>query len=383
MKSKLLLGLVIVVCVGLLFWALLGGSSKQTSDKVPYKIGTVSALTGVGAAIGEEERRGAVLATEEINATGGVNGHPLELVSEDLSLDKMKEAVSVARKLIDTDKVKVIVGAQWDEPTQPLLPIIEQAKVPMVGADTSDQLEKDTSYSYFFSVWYDNRVGVRELLRYAKANKLRKIAIVKPVAGGFWEFTASTMIKEAPNYGVEIIAVEDMGNPLSLDFKTPLIKIKSKNPDAIFVVTSDYNQCIFQKQKADLGMNMPSLGTESSGDFVSLKNCPDSLTDRLFSSPTVTNANKDFQERFKQRFGEYPKFPSAVVAYDAVRVIAQALKKTNGEGGEALKNAIQKTQFKGASLDTITFNQKGFVTTPENSFEMMTTKGGQFVKVQP
>ena len=59
------------------------------------KIGGISALSGVGASVGENERRGAVLAVEEVNMRGGINGRKIELVSEDLSIDKINKAVSV------------------------------------------------------------------------------------------------------------------------------------------------------------------------------------------------------------------------------------------------------------------------------------------------
>lgn len=355
------------------------GMGPDSLSKEPIKIGGISALTGVGSAIGEEERRGAALAVEEINAAGGIAGRPLQLTSEDVSIDKMKNAATVAQKLIAADEVVAIVGPQWDEPAEPILPIIEKAKVPMIGPDTSDQLEKATNYEYFFSTWYDNRVGIRELLRYAQKRGWKNIAIIRPIDGGFWKFTADTMLAEASSYGVNIVDDIDMGNPLILDFRTPILKVKAKKPDAVFIVTSDYNQCTFLKQANELGLNVPKLGTESSGDFVSLKNCPKLLENSYFSSPKQTVSGKEFIERFKAKYGDVPKFPSAVTAYDAVRVLAEALKKTNGEGAEKLRDAIATTHIAGASLSDIKFNSKGFIETPEDAFEMMTARGGQFV----
>jgi branched-chain amino acid transport system substrate-binding protein len=354
-------------------------SDKDTSV---IKIGGISALTGVGTSIGEEERRGALLAVEEINARGGVKDHPFQLISEDVSIDKIKNGISVARKLISVDNVVAIEGPQWDEPAVPMLPIIEDAKVPMVGADSSPMLKSEHDYKYFFSTWYDNKVGIRELLRFAEKKGLKKIAIIKPMAAGFWEYTADTFKKEASNYGVTVVSEVDMGNPIDLDFKTPLLRIKESNPDAIFVVTSDYNQCTFLKQAEQIGYKGVTLGTESSGDPVSVAECPILMEKRYFSTPTQSDNYKVFAEEFKSRFGAYPRFPSAATAYDAIKVIAKGLEMSNLKGGESLRDAIANIRgLKGTGLGDISFNASGFVNTPENAFEMQTVKDGQFVKV--
>lgn len=346
------------------------------------KIGGISALTGAGAAIGEEERKGALLAIEEFNENGGLDGREVEFISEDLSIDKLSQASTIAKKLIDVDKVIAIVGPQWDEPAGPILPIVEEAQIPTVGADNSDQLEKDINYDYFFSTWYDNRVGIREVLRHMQSQGIKDVAVMKVLDGGFWEFTARIMEEEAPNYGVNIVTEENLGNPLTLDFKTSLLKVKQFNPEAIFIVTSDYNQCTFVKQMKEINFSVPTYGTESSGDLVSLTNCPQDLEGRVFSTPVETEGYKDFAEKYKERFGSYPAFPSAANAYDAARVVLTALEKTNGEGGDVLRDEIVKTKIKGAAIENVQFNEIGFLQTPENAYEMKTVRNGQFVPVE-
>ncbi len=378
-KIKVTLSVIIVIIL-LVVASVYLTSNKKTTGII--KIGGISALTGVGSGIGEEESRGARLAVEEINAKGGIHGSTLELISEDLSIDKIKNGTTVVQKLINVDKVVAIVGPQWDEPAFPILPLTEAAKVVVIGPDSSPMLKAETDYKYLFSTWYDNQVGVRELLRYAEKKGLTRITIVKPTASGFWEYTASIFKREAPNFGVTVIDEIDIGNPITLDFKTGIMKAKEKNLDAIFVVTSDYNQCTFIKQAEQIGYNGITLGTEASGDPVSIEQCPKLMEKRLFSTPTQTENGKAFAERFKARFGSYPRFPSAATAYDAVLTIARGLEKSNLKGGEALRDAIAETKnLKGAGLDSISFNKIGFINTPENTFEMQTVKNGEFVKV--
>lgn len=372
---------VIIIIVIILIGMRLSPASKKETGVI--KLGGISALTGVGSSVGEEERRGTQLAIEEINARGGVKGQKLELISEDVSIDKIKNAVSVARKLIDIDKVTAIVGPQWDEPAFPILPITEAAKVPMVGPENGPMLKAERDYQYFFSTWYDSKVGIREILRFAQKKKITRVAIVKVLSSGFWEYSATILKNEAPNYGVTIMDEVDMGNPMTLDFKTNLIKIREKNPDAIFIVTNDYNQCTFLKQAEQIGYKGIILGTESSGDPISISQCPTLLEKRFFSTPAQSDNYKSFAERFKTRFGEYPRFPSAATSYDAAMIIADSLEQSNLQGGEVLRDIIAKTQkSNGVSLESISFDKKGFVNTPENAFEMRTVKDGKYVKAE-
>lgn len=377
-KIIILIIVVVIIVAGIWYW-----QKPTPATGEPIKIGFIGALTGVGAAIGQEEYNGARLAVEEINKEGGVLGRPLELVPEDVSLDKMRVAGSVTQKLIEVDKVIAIVGPQWDEPAFAILPIIEESKVPMVGADNTDDLESDTNYDYFFSTWYDNRVGIDKLLQFSKENNYKKIAVIKPLAGGFWQFTATDFIKKASQYDISIVSDIDLGNPLITDFRTPLSKVKILEPDAIFMVVSDNNQCTLLKQMKELGLNVPLLSTEAAGNSVVVKQCPELLGNLFFSSPVSNSRDYDeFIKSFVNSYSRKPEFPSAVTSYDAVKVIASGLEKTKGTGGELLQNAISDLVVSGASVEKIEFNEKGFAITSPEVFKMFTFKNGEFVTIE-
>ena len=367
--------------VGVITFGLFQTNKNPPAENEPIKIGSISALTGIGVAVGVEESNGAQLAIEEINALGGIAGRLLVLIKEDVSIDKLKVAPAVAQKLVSVDKVVAIVGPQWDEPAFAILPVTEKAKVPMVGADNTNDLESKTNFDYFFSTWYDNRVGIEELLGYAQAKGYKKIAIMRPLGAGFWQFTANYFTSAAAKYGVEIVEDVDLGNPLLTDFRTPLTKIKTKNPDALFMVVSDYNQCTVLKQMREMGINIPLLSTEAAGNNIALRNCPRDMENIYFSTPRETEKYEAFAQRYAKRFGHRPEFPSAATAYDAGRVIAVALKETSGQGGEKLQKAILKVKISGTGLPKIVFDGQGFVETPENTFIMKAVRAGKYVPV--
>jgi ABC-type branched-subunit amino acid transport system substrate-binding protein len=78
-----------------------------------------------------------------------------------------------------------------------------------------------------------------------------------------------------------------------------------------------------------------------------------------------------------------PETPSVMTAYDAVKIIAESLTKTRGEGGEKLQKEISSIKnYKGVSLNNISFDEIGFVKTPKDSWEIKTVKNGEFVRAE-
>ncbi len=381
-KTTWIISIVVIVILG---YFMIGNNKKSLSvaSGEPIKIGHIAALTGVGATVGDEEYKGASLAVKEINAQGGILGRPIELISEDLSLDKMKNAGSVAHKLINVDKVVGIIGPQWDEPASAILPIVEAAKIPMVGPDTTDTIETNGLGQYLFSTWYDNRIGIEVLLKFAQNKGWKTMAIIRPVDAGFWKFTSDLMKEGAAVQGIKVIDDVNINNPLATDFRTFITKVKSEKPEVIFMVTADPMQCMFFKQLKEQGFNVPILATESSGNKASLDQCAGDMENLYFSTPTHFAGYEKFQSDFMKEYSREPLFPSAVTSYDAVRVMVAALVKTNGVGGEVLRQALASTKdFPGASLPLITFKANGFMVTPSDAFEMQTVRGGRFVSVQ-
>ncbi|MDA8611491.1 ABC transporter substrate-binding protein [Candidatus Pacebacteria bacterium] len=348
------------------------------------RIGGISARTGVGAPIGDEEYKGALLAVEEINKNGGIDGRKIEFVSEDLSIDRLKDAGSVANKLVNIDKVLGIIGPQWDEPAMAILPITEEAKVSVIGPDTSDTIENNEVGEYLFSTWYDNRAGIDVILKHAESQGIKRMVIIRAIDAGFWKFVSDDFSNKAEQYGIEIVDDITLGNAFTTDFRTTIIKIKEKNPDAVFSVTTDPVQCPLFKQFNELGFDKPVFATEAAGNQASLGQCPGVLENLYFSTPINENKKfSDFELAFEKRFGSKPAFPSAVTAYDAVYVLANALEKTNGEGGEALQKALSETKgLEGASQPILTFKENGFVETPVDIFQMRTVRNGEFVPVE-
>ncbi len=374
---------VVVALIAVWFW---GKDAKEASGE-PIKIGQMSGLSGVGSEIGEEERNGALLAVEEINARGGIDGRPINLISEDTPNLDLKQGASVARKLITVDNVLAIVGPQWDGQGEVVSSIASDQKVPVISPNVSTDVEAKIDSPYFFTTWPKNEVGIRELLRFAKERGWKKIAIVEPANFSFWLFTSNLFEKNAKEFGVEVVAKEMGADYNIVDYRTLILKAKSKKPDAFFGSYADL-QCVFLKQSKEMGAELPLLSTESAGTPKTLEECPDLMKNRLFfATPNQSNGYEKFEKSYETRFKKKPLSPSAATSYNAVLALAETIgdliKSGKDVSRENIKIGLENVEFAGGvSIPVIKFDEKGFIETPLGSFEMQTVKDGEFVRVE-
>ncbi len=120
-------------------WLLLGNkgtANEKTTNTAPLKIGVVLPLSGDAAVYGEPARNILQMAAEEINAGDGVKGQKLELIIEDGKCNG-KDAANAAQKLINVDKVKVMIGGWCSSESLAIVPIAAQNKVAMLSAGSS------------------------------------------------------------------------------------------------------------------------------------------------------------------------------------------------------------------------------------------------------
>jgi len=381
MKNKIIWIVVAVVVIGGLIWA----NKKELSSGEVIKIGQMSGLTGIGADIGEEERNGALLAVEEINAKSGIQGKLIEMISEDAPPFDMRAGASVVEKLISIDKVLAIVGPQWDGMAEVVAAISASRQTPTISPNASTDIESKINSPYFFTTWPDNEVGIKALLKFANERGWKKIAVVQPANFSFWLYTTNLLEKNAPDFGIEIVSKE-MGTDFNVvDYRTLITKTKSKNPDAIFGSYADL-ECVFLKQSKELGLEVPLLSTESAGTPKALEECPEFMNNRLyFATPGQSHGYDVFAKSYDKRFGRKPISPSAVTAYNAVLVLADVMSDVIDSGQqitrENIKNGLDNVKFEdGVSMPIIEFNDKGFVITPPEAFEIRMVQDGKFTK---
>ncbi|KKW18983.1 MAG: Receptor family ligand-binding protein, partial [Parcubacteria group bacterium GW2011_GWF2_50_9] len=175
-KTAVWIVLLILVVGGLIFYESKKGEEEAVT-KEPIKIGVLVPLTGDGAPYGEPARNVYLLAAEEINAAGGVSGQPLELIIEDSKCNG-KDATSAAQKLINIDKVQIILGGFCSSESIAATPVAEAAKVAILSPGSSSPDLTGIS-PYFFRNYPSDASQGKVLAEAAATRGWKKIAFLQ------------------------------------------------------------------------------------------------------------------------------------------------------------------------------------------------------------
>lgn len=368
-----LIASIVIILVG---WGISSSGTKAPADsavKAPIKIGANLPLTGYGASWAENNRDGAQLAVNEINAKGGVLGRQLELVVQD-NQSSPTAAVSVASKFINQDKIGFMLTA-WSEFTVPVIPLLEQSKTLGVGVSVGDPTVSEKS-PWFFDVWPRDGFLSQASADYMQSKGFKKVAIFRTI--GSWENSVVPVFKgQIEKYGI-IQTADESADPSKTDFKTQISKIKSSNPDVIYIQALEPSAGMFIKQARQLGLTTPIIyATSIDPSLMSAAGGMSSLEGLVF--PVYRAPAADFSKRFSD---EYKREPGVATdtSYDAVYLIAEAIKNGGSDEPEKVRIELAKIKdFPGVS-GKITFDE----TRNRGGADviLMTIKGGQAVPLK-
>lgn len=353
----------------------------------PYKIGAVFAVTGPAALLGEPERNTAMMLAEQINAGGGINGHPLEVIIEDTEGDEAKTVMKV-KKLIN-EKVAVIIGPTRSGTTMAAIPIVEKAQIPMISCAAAEDIVKPVK-KWVFKTPQSDADAVRRIYEKMKELKLSKAAVMSGTTG-FGTAGREQLKKLAPEYGITIVADETYG-PKDTDMTAQLTKIKATDAQAIINWEIVPAQTTVMKNKKQLGMNMPLFQSHGFGNIKYAQDAGDAaegvmfpcgrllavdtLPDNHRQKALLAKYKKDYEEKFKtdvSTFGGH--------AYDAFMLAVDALKAVGPDSAKIRDYIENKKDFVGTG-GIFNYSPEDHCGLDKSAFEMLTIKGGKIVVVK-
>jgi branched-chain amino acid transport system substrate-binding protein len=323
------------------------GPASSTGDIL---VGMYGSLTGDGASFGISSREAAELAVDEINAAGGLlGGRRIRLLIED-DQSKPEEASSAVTKLITQDRVVAVLGEVASSRSLAAAPVAQRHQVPMITPSSTN--EKVTQIGdYIFRVCFIDPFQGEVLAKFAFNDlKARRVAILKDIRNDYSVGLTDAVTRTFTGLGGTVI------DPVSYsagdaDFKAALTRIRSLKPDAILVTGYYPEAAIIVRQARELGLTMPMLGGDGwVGD--ALKNGREALNNSFISNhysgdnpdPVVQN----FVAAYRQRFGRDPD-SIAALAYDAAKVLADAITRAGTTEGPRLRDALAATDVAGVT----------------------------------
>jgi len=350
---------------------------EQAKFNGSYKIGVMLALTGDAATYGLPEQRAIKIAADEINSKGGINGKKLELIYEDAKCNP-KDGNAAAQKLINIDKVKVIIGGSCSGETLGAAPIAEANKVILISSSsTSPDITR--SGDFIFRVAPSDALAGIIAADYAYNDlKSRNAALITESADypqGLRRIFKENFVK----LGGKIVSDETY-NPEDTDFRTQVTKTKASNPDVIYIVPqAPPKGILLVKQIKEAGLKQQLLTAEVLiGRDVIKENAAD--FDGLIGVEQKFNESNpkavDLFKKYRQSAKEEPPFPTYMAgAYDIIYLISDAI-RIKGYDSEKIRDYLYSVNNYDGALGKLTIDENG---DPIMEYDVKQVKDGKLI----
>jgi branched-chain amino acid transport system substrate-binding protein len=333
----------------------LQGCQKKGNLGVPeqevIRIGEIGTLTGSEASFGVSTHRGVELAVHQINASGGIQGKKIELLTLD-DQGKAEETTAAATKLISQFHVVALVGGHPSSRGLAVSPIAQKYKVPYVHSGSTHPQVTEVG-DYIFRVCFIDPFQGQVMAKFASNGlNLKRVAILRDMKSdysiGLTEFFKKTFLQN----GGEILIEQNYGSG-DIDFKSQLTAIRSKLPEAIFVPGYYTEAALIARQARELGINVPLLGGDG-WDSPKFLEIGGSAVNGTYYSTHYSSGNQDpkiqsFVSNFRKTYGEAPD-GLAALAYDGVMVLAESIKRTPQLSSKDIQLALKDVKnFEGVT----------------------------------
>jgi branched-chain amino acid transport system substrate-binding protein len=335
------------LCVLMAAILVLVASMSAIAQQEPIRVGIVLPKTGEQAKFGEIEENSFLMALDEINAAGGVNGRPIKLIIED-DTGKPDVGRSAVEKLISS-KVVILTGGYSSSVTYAMCAVAQQRKVPFLV--TTGSADKITEQGW------DNVFRISPpVSEYPKALNSFLEEVVKPKTVAilhentlFGQSGAKEFNQQCETADIKVLMKEGY-EAGAVDFKPMLIKVKAANPDMVYMISYVMDAALLMRQSKELDFN-PKLFVGGGAGFTLpefAKNageaCEFVFSADLWSPQVPYPGAKEYYGNYMKKFGSPTEYHGAE-AYACMYVVADALKRAKELKPEAVRDALSSTDM--------------------------------------
>jgi branched-chain amino acid transport system substrate-binding protein len=356
----------------------------------PIRIGAFLAVTGPAAFLGDPEQKTLELYVERLNAAGGVLGRKLELVSYDSAGDAEK-ARGYVKRLIEQDKVDVLVGGSTTGETMAAVPLAESAAVPFISLAGAVVIIEPVK-KWVFKTPHTDRMACEKIFVDMRARGVAKAALISG-SGGFDRSMRAECLKVAGKQGVQIVADETYGAG-DTDMTAQLAKIKS-TPGVQAVLNAGFGQgpAIVTKTYRQLGIGAPLYQSHgvASKQYVSLAGdaaegvrlpaaallVADTLPDSDPQKKVVTSYKRDYETKFKQDVSTFGGH-----AYDGLMLAVEAIKRAGSTEKAKVRDALEATRGYVGTGGVVNMSAQDHMGLDLSAFRMLEVRKGDWALVK-
>ncbi len=356
----------------------------------PIKIGSFLSVTGGAAFLGDPEQKTLELYVERLNAAGGVLGRKLQLVAYDSAGDAEK-ARTFAKRLIEQDKVDVLVGGSTTGETMAVVPLVEAAQIPFISLAGAVVIIEPVK-KWVFKTPHTDRMACEKVFVDLQSRKLSKVALISG-AGGFDKSMRAECLKVAAKYGIEVVADETYGAG-DTDMTAQLTKIKNTaGVQAVLNPGFGQGPAIVTKNYRQIGISVPLYQSHgvASKEFIKLAGAAAEgvrlpaaallVADDLPASDpqrsVVVNYKKEYESRFKSEVSTFGGH-----AYDGLMLAVDAMKKAGSTDKAKVRDALESIRGYMGTAGVVNMSASDHMGLDLTAFRMLEVKGGNWTLVK-
>jgi branched-chain amino acid transport system substrate-binding protein len=359
---------------------------KQSGETI--KIGAIFSVTGPASFLGAPEEKTARMMIDQINSNGGIDGKELKLIVKD-SAGSPEKAISFAKQLIEEEKVFAIIGPSTSGETMKIKAICQEGKTILISCAAAEVIVNPVA-SYVFKSPQKDSFAAQRIYDVMKKKGITRIGVVSS-NDGYGIAGKEQLEKLAPAQGITIL-ISEVYDKKATDLTGVLTKLKARNVQAVVNWSIVPAQSIVAKNMKQLNMSMPLFQSHGFGNIKYVKEAgeaaegiifpcgrlliADSLPDNNPQKALLMKYKKDYESKYGEdasTFGGH--------AYDAIIILVEAIKKA-GADKEKVRSAIENLKGLAGTGGVFNFSPQDHNGLDINAFDMLTVKGGKFVKYE-
>jgi branched-chain amino acid transport system substrate-binding protein len=354
--------------------------AKQT-----VRIGAILAVTGPASNLGAPEARTLQMLVEDINAKGGVDGKPVELLLKD-SGSSPEKAVSFARQLIEEERVLAIIGPSTSGETMAVKNIAEGGKTILLSCAAAEVIVNPVA-PHVFKVAPKDSFAVDLIFDQMKKMGISRVGVLSSNTG-FGKAGKEQVEKLAPRHGIQIVANE-VYDKTATDLTAEATKLKSARIQAVLNWSIEPAQAIVLKNVKQIGLTVPvfqshgfaniqyakAAGTAAEGVIFPASRImvADSLPANHPQKAVIQAYKKAYESRYKEDVSTFGGH-----AYDALMILVRAIKE-KGLNREGIRISIENMKGFVGTAGVFNFSPTDHNGLDISAFEMLTVRKGKFI----
>jgi branched-chain amino acid transport system substrate-binding protein len=324
---------------------------RSEAQAAPIRIGSIFSYTGPAAFLGDRMKRSVELFVEETNKRGGINGRRIESIIYDSASESTK-AVLAAKRLIEQDRVDVIVGdGNRSDIGLAILPTIQRAEVPLMSVSGATALvEPVRDRAWVFKSTVNDTEVVARLLDFFKKRNIKDVAMLNDT-GAFGVSARDQLRAQAPAAGITVV-YEEFG-PGDSDLTTQLTRIRGTSAQAIICWTVTPAGVVFLKNAQQLGLKqmlvhgfgfvaeryMQLAGDAADGLLLTSLKFP--VAEQLPDGDPIKATILDYKARYRAKFNEETDVYGGQ-AWDGIGMVAHAIARGGGSERGKIRAGLEE-----------------------------------------